>query len=92
MPASKPRRRERTPAQRAAAQQARTDRLEALHQQLAAGVEAIRDGQAWADWLTVASRLHSYSFNNQILIAMQKPQARMVAGSGSRYDADRPSA
>jgi DNA primase catalytic core len=83
MPASKPRRRERTPAQRAAAQQARTDRLEALHQQLAAGVEAIRDGQAWADWLSVASRLHSYSFNNQILIAMQKPQARMVAGYGA---------
>ena len=83
MPSSKPRRRERTPQQQAAAQEARTDRLEALHQQLAAGVEAIRDGQAWADWLTVASRLHSYSFNNQILIAMQKPEARMVAGYGA---------
>ena len=83
MPSSKPRRRERTPQQQAAAQEARTDRLEALHQQLAAGVEAIRDGQAWADWLTVASRLHTYSFNNQILIAMQKPEARMVAGYGA---------
>ena len=83
MPSSRPRRRERTPQQRAAAQEARTDRLEALHQQLAAGVEAIRDGQAWADWLTVASRLHTYSFNNQILIAMQKPEARMVAGYGA---------
>ena len=83
MPSSKPRRRERTPQQRAAAQEARTDRLEALHQQLAAGVEAIRDGKAWADWLTVASRLHTYSFNNQILIAMQKPEARMVAGYGA---------
>ena len=40
--------------QQAAAQEARTDRLEALHQQLADGVAAIRDGQAWADWLTVA--------------------------------------
>ena len=83
MASSKPRRRERTPAQRAAAQEARTDRLEALHQQLAAGVAAIRDGKAWADWLTVAGRLHTYSFNNQILIALQKPEARMVAGYGA---------
>ena len=68
---SKPRRRERTPAQLAAAQEARTERLEALHQQLAEGVAAIRDGQAWTDWLNTAAKFHSYSFNNQVLLAVQ---------------------
>ena len=80
MPTSKPRRRARTPEQQAAADQARDDRLEVLHQQLADGVEAIRDGQAWADWLTVAGKFHTYSFGNQLLIVAQKPQASMVAG------------
>ena len=74
MPSSKPRRRERTPQQRAAAQEARTDRLEALHQQLAAGVEAIRDGKAWADWLTVASRLHT------LLVQQPDPDRHAEAG------------
>ena len=68
---SKPRRRERTPAQLAAAQEARTERVEGLHQQLADGVAAIRDGQAWADWLNTAAKFHSYSFNNQVLLAVQ---------------------
>ena len=80
MPTSKPRRRARTPEQQAAADQARDDRLEVLHQQLADGVAAIRDGQAWADWLTVAGKFHTYSFGNQLLIVAQKPQASMVAG------------
>ena len=80
MPTSKPRRRARTPEQQAAADQARDDRLEVLHQQLADGVAAIRDGQAWADWLNVAGKFHTYSFGNQLLIVAQKPQASMVAG------------
>ena len=61
MPArSKPRRRARTPEQQATADQARADRLEVLHQQLADGVAAIRDGQAWTDWLNAAAKFHKY--------------------------------
>lgn len=69
-----------TPEQRDAAAAARSDRLAALHRQLADGVAAIRDGQAWTDWLRIAARFHTYSFRNQILIAAQRPDATMVAG------------
>ena len=71
MPAGSSRRRERTPEQQAAAAAARQERLEALHRQLADGVAALRDGPAWRDWLDVASRLHRYSFHNQLLVAAQ---------------------
>lgn len=64
-------RRARSPQAQAAAAAARAERLEALHQKLADGVAAIRDGQAWADWLRVAGRFHNYSFNNQVLLAAQ---------------------
>lgn len=87
MPSAKPRstrrRRERSPEQIAAAADARAERLEGLHQQLAHGVAAIRDGDSWADWLAAAAKFHRYSFGNQILIAMQKPDASLVAGYGA---------
>jgi DNA primase catalytic core len=63
-----------------AAAHARSERLEALHRQLADGVAAIRDGASWRAWLDVAARFHRYSFNNQVLIAAQKPDATLVAG------------
>ena len=84
MGAAEPRRRrDRGPGQRAAAEAARTERLEALHRQLAAGVAAIRDGQAWRGWLDTAARFHAYSFRNQVLIAAQNPDATLVAGYGA---------
>jgi DNA primase len=58
----------------------RTLKLEALHRTLGEKIAAIRDGQDWRDWLNVASRFHTYSFNNQILIAAQRPDATAVAG------------
>ncbi len=83
MPAGKPRRRERTPEQQADAAAARQERLEDLHRQLADGVAALRDGEAWRGWLDVATRFHHYSFGNQLLIAAQKPDATLVAGYGA---------
>jgi DNA primase len=55
-------------------------KLEALHRTLGEKIAAIRDGKDWRDWLNVASRFHAYSFNNQILIAAQRPDATAVAG------------
>ena len=55
-------------------------KLETLHATLAVKIAAIRDGQDWRDWLNVAVRFHTYSFNNQILIAAQRPDATAVAG------------
>lgn len=44
--------------------------------------EALRRGQSdtLVDYLTLLSRFHHYSFNNAILIAVQRPDATHVAG------------
>lgn len=65
---------------------ARGDRLEKIHQgiekaldQLAASLESGKS-DALTAWLKTMSRFHNYSLNNQILIAIQDPQATHVAG------------
>lgn len=72
-----------TPAQLADREQARADKLAALHTTLAEQVTALRDGQDWQRWLAVAARLPHYSLNNVLLIAVQRPQATAVAGFGA---------
>jgi len=57
-----------------------SDRLESLHNDLEAGVASLIDSDAWQNWLTVASKFHRYSFNNQMLILIQCPNATHVAG------------
>jgi hypothetical protein len=59
---------------------ASTDRVRALHDRLAAQVEALVSGEDWARFLTVASRFHAYSANNVLLILAQRPDATRVAG------------
>lgn len=56
------------------------DRLIALHEQLVDQVRALRTGADWTAWLRLAARLHTYSFNNVLLIARQRPDAATVAG------------
>ena len=43
-------------------------------------VERLRSSDEWRAALAVRSRLHRYSFNNVLLIAVQRPDASMVAG------------
>lgn len=50
-----------------------TDRLEA-------GIQAIFESEAFKNYLKTLSKFHDYSLNNTILIAMQKPDATLVAG------------
>ena len=64
----------------AVAQQAREEKLAALHQTLHDQVASIRTGADWQAWLGVASRLHDYSARNVLLIAAQQPDATRVAG------------
>jgi antirestriction protein ArdC len=50
-------------------------------QQLAReAVEQLLNSDGWRTWLTTRSRFHTYSFGNQLLIAMQHPTATRVAG------------
>ena len=69
-----------TEAQREAADRARRETVEQLHEQLADGIANLDDKDAWQRWLGMASRLHRYSFNNVMLTMLQKPEATMIAG------------
>lgn len=56
------------------------DRVDALRAQLESGVTALVGSDEWQAYLTMASKFHHYSFNNQLLIALQCPAATRVAG------------
>jgi DNA primase len=69
-----------TAAEKGRREQAAADKLATLHEQLAEQVAALRTGEDWRRWLDVAGRFHRYSFNNTLLIALQRPDATAVAG------------
>ena len=69
-----------TAAEMQARDQARAAKLQVLHATLTDQVAALRDGEDWQDWLKVAAHFHTYSFNNILLIAAQRPGATVVAG------------
>jgi antirestriction protein ArdC len=56
------------------------EHVAALQKQIAHEIEALVDAGAWQKMLAVASHFHDYSFGNQVLIAMQRPDATRVAG------------
>ena len=64
--------------EQAAAQ--RTERLEALHDQLTQGVARLATSEGWKHYLNMASRLHRYSAHNTLLVLMQRGDAMAVAG------------
>jgi hypothetical protein len=43
-------------------------------------VETLRTSDGWLQWLEVAAKFHRYSLGNQMLIALQRPDASHVAG------------
>ena len=55
-------------------------RLAAVHEQLTAGVAALSGSEGWQRMLQVTARFHRYSPNNVLLIAVQRPEATLVAG------------
>ena len=50
-----------------------TDKLEE-------GLKELFESEKYKSYLTTMSKFHNYSFNNTLLIAMQKPEATLVAG------------
>ena len=56
---------------------------------LIAGVETVRTNEGFLNWLKVAAKFHEYSLHNQILIAMQKPDATRVMGYRKWQDVGR---
>lgn len=58
----------------------REEELQQTLQRLEEGVEEIFTSGKYMEYLTVMSRFHSYSSNNCMLIAWQRPDATLVAG------------
>ena len=58
----------------------RTDKLKEAHDRLVQAVESIVTGDDWKRMLQVSAKFHKYSFNNQLLIYLQRPDATYVAG------------
>ena len=56
---------------RAEAAEARTAKLDALHEDLAAQVETLTTSEGWVAMLHAAARFRAYSLNNSMLIALQ---------------------
>ena len=56
------------------------DKLRAAHDKLQGAVAEIVSGDEWKGMLKVASKFHRYSFNNHLMIFLQRPDATVVAG------------
>lgn len=55
-------------------------KVDEITKKLEDGVKSVFENGNYAEYLKVMSKFHNYSVNNCILIAMQKPEATMVAG------------
>jgi antirestriction protein ArdC len=65
---------------RPSTEEERAERRAAEREQMRGAVGALRTSEGWQRWLRVRRHFHSYSFNNQLMIAMQCPEATRVAG------------
>lgn len=54
--------------------------MNSILKSLETGVENIFTGDKYAQYLQTISKFHRYSFNNTLLIAMQRPDATLVTG------------
>ncbi|WP_379711216.1 ArdC family protein [Mediterraneibacter gnavus] len=61
-------------------QKSQFDRVKEITDQLEEGIANLFESDAFKQYLTTLSKFHNYSLNNTLLIAMQKPDATLVAG------------
>lgn len=67
-------------ARRVTAAAADSDRIAALHEQLAERTAALVNGSEWRAMLSTAAQFYRYSLGNILLIAAQRPDATRIAG------------
>lgn len=58
----------------------RAAEMEQISKQLEEGVKQFFTSETYKDYLQTMSKFHNYSFNNVLLIALQRPGASLVAG------------
>ena len=67
-------------AEREQAAAVRREQLERWQAEIVGKVTDLVNGAEWQRWLQVAAKFHQYSFNNQIMLMLQRPDATAVAG------------
>jgi antirestriction protein ArdC len=70
----------KTKRRKPVSEEERAERRAAEREKMREAVEALRRSEGWQRWLTVRRHFPDYSFHNQLLIAMQCPEATRVAG------------
>lgn len=55
------------------------DKVKEITDKLESGIKELFEGEKFKEYLDTMSKFHNYSFNNTMLIAMQKPDATLVA-------------
>ena len=65
------------------------EQIKALTDQLEKGIKEVFTSEKYKAYLSTMEKFHSYSFNNSILIYVQKPNASMVAGFKTWQSLDR---
>ena len=58
-------------------------KVDEITEQLEQGLRDLFNSEKYKTYLTTMSKFHYYSFNNTLLIAMQRPDATLVAGYGA---------
>ena len=56
------------------------EKLKEITDRLEQGITELFGSERYKEYLRVMSKFHNYSFNNTLLIAMQKPDASLIAG------------
>lgn len=57
-----------------------SDKIKELTEKLEAGIKEVFTSDRYREYLSTMNKFHNYSFNNSMLIHMQKPEASYVAG------------
>ena len=58
-------------------------KVKEITEKLEQGIKELFESEKYKSYLNTMSKFHNYSFNNTVLIAMQKPDATLVAGFNS---------
>lgn len=58
----------------------REQQMKEITERLEQGVKELFTSEMYTEYLKTMSQFHNYSFNNTLLIAMQRPDATLVAG------------
>jgi hypothetical protein len=77
-------RRPATTAQKAKAEAAREEKLQALHDRLTEQVSALRSGEDWQRWLRSAARFHDYSTGREGVFELREYPLHPAPLAGAR--------